>query len=264
LKPEDITLLTAIDAGYIDKLLATYETWTHFHPEVTRMPMIVLHDAEQLVPHGPRMRRLARMAARAKQADFRYVAWDGEYETQREKMLTGLTFAPELQVQTPWYLKIDADTVATKRCEWIQDEWFEPIKYHDTLSLPPAFVTNPWHYTKPAEFLDRLDDWGDDVWAMGDSDRLNIAHEPGARRAYHSRIISWLFFGNTEWTKLITGLLEDRRLPVPSQDTFLWYCAARGGRRYRTLKMRKYGWGHMGRRKNHEIAEKCRNLIDED
>lgn len=256
MNPRDITIVTGIDIGYIDKLLATYETWKHFKPEVLKMPMRVVYDTATLALDGRRMRRLAKAARR--QADFQFVPWEGEYPSQREKMLTALTFAPTTDVPTPWYLKIDADTVATRTAKWIDDAWFEE-KDGET----PAFVTNPWNYTKPASFITRLQDWGDQQPGLKDHPRLQIEYSPDDRRAYHKRIISWLFFGNVAWTREVVGTLPTRNLPVPSQDTFLWYCAARTDRRYVTHKMRRCGWGHMGRTSTSAIADECRSLIDE-
>ncbi len=69
-------------------------------------------------------------------------------------MLTGLVFAAQ-EVETPWYLKIDTDVVATPCRRWLDPRWFEP----DAKGRPCAFIASPWSYTKPAEWIDRLEEW---------------------------------------------------------------------------------------------------------
>jgi hypothetical protein len=254
LNRKDITVVVAIDREYLLKLLETYKTWVYFKPDVCNMPMRIVYDAAKLKTTDYMMKKLS--LCLSKQSDVQFIPWEGDYPSQREKMLTSLVFAPADCVQTPWYLKIDADTAANASREWIYDEWFEGS---------PAFVSNPWGYTKPAEYISMLDDWGDTVPSLQHRPRLNVPILPNAERAYHSRIISWLYFGNTQWTKSTVAELRSlspvQRLPVPSQDTTLWYCAERKGDLYRRVRMKRYGWTHFGRKGISNVSRKVSELL---
>lgn len=249
---ENITLLTAVDANYIEKLEYACATWFKFKPEIAQMPRIVVYDNSN--HDSSYTERLLKLE---EQYEFRLVPWNwGHQRSQRERMLTALVFTAASEVKTPWYMKIDADTIATKKVDkWFYDDWFTPVQ-----GVTPSFVSNPWGYTKPARLLGVLDRWGDTVEALQEHPKLEIGNEKEPR-AYHSRIISWLFFGNTEWTKQVVSYLPYDLLPVPSQDTFLWYCAARAKHPYVVRKMKKFGWEHMGRAKTDKIVSKCRELL---
>jgi hypothetical protein len=268
LKPSDVTIVVAADAQYIQKLYWTYQTWVKFKPEITEMSMVVILDGSgpNNVYQGKASEDVNRFQSLVENVGRHpavlYCPWKpagGLYDTQREKMLTSLVMVPgnPLHVHTPWYLKIDADTVANAPGPWYADDWFECSH-----SLPPAFVTSPWGYTKPAAFLDRLEAWGDTVEGLAGKPRLDLPYEKDAKRAYHSRIISWLFFGNTAWTRKVASWMPDQKLPVPSQDTTLWYVAARAGDCYETTQMKRYGWRHMGRKSSAEIADTCKKLLN--
>ena len=69
---------------------------------------------------------------------------------------------------------------------------------------------------------------------------------PGAESASHDRITSWCFFGQTDWCRRI-GAIAGVRLPIPSHDTYVWYCAAVLGANYRRINMKRFGWDHMTR-----------------
>jgi hypothetical protein len=168
------------------------------------------------------------------------VLWDLPNVCQREKMLNGFVFGPASSVRTPWYLKLDTDSAAVAHGDWLQMQWFVPSDD----GKPPVFVTSPWSYTKPADAIERLDAWAESVPGLSEFPALNLHPQPGSQLLAHKRIISWCFFGLTQWTTVMASYCAGR-LPTGSQDTFLWYCAARRGEFFRTVRMSKFGWKHI-------------------
>jgi hypothetical protein len=249
--PIDFTTLVGLDVEHVEELRLTWPTWVRFRPEILQHPMICVCDGALSEDHWHTALSFV------DHPDKSIVVWYQPDVSQRAKMLTALTLAPAAWVSTPWYLKLDTDAVACTSDDWIQDEWFAP----NIDGQLPAFVTNPWGYTKPADAIVRLDDWADQVPAMKNKPRLNLVPTPGASLISHRRIISWCFFGNTQWTRTVTSYC-DGRLPVPSQDTYLWYCAARRGDFYRTVRMKHVGWQHIGRRRR--LAQVCREVMSQE
>tara|TARA_R110002072_G_C7976780_1_gene535572 strand:- start:7242 stop:9077 length:1836 start_codon:yes stop_codon:yes gene_type:complete len=228
----DLTLLVAVDEKHLQELQLTWKTWATFKPDIRECPLVLIHDASldansiQLEPSPSKLT---------------LVSWEmPEAENQREKMLTSLVRVAAERVETSWYLKLDTDVVAVNNSEWLEPEWFTA----DEDGRLPAFVSSPWGYTKPAEAIDRLDDWGDTIAELKKHSRLELAQGDKPDRVNHARIISWCFFGNTAWTKQVTSWVNGR-LPVPSHDTFLFYCAERRKDHYRRYRMAKCGWEHI-------------------
>ena len=154
-------------------------------------------------------------------------------------MLTSF-FEAIKHVETKWYLKIDTDCIATND----NKGWLNPDFYKDN----PVFVSNPWGYTKPNNTFDLMDDWGDKQDIFKGTERLNLPYDPNSELVRHNRIISWVYFGNVEWTNKMSQscLCSDGfyRLPFPSQDTFMWYCAERRKENYKRIKYKFFGFEH--------------------
>jgi hypothetical protein len=263
LKPEDCTIVVAIDAQYVHKLWWSYQTWRRMKPEMAKMPLLIIADGSKngspvILDHA--LYNFVRMAEGFGHPSIDVVAWDVpwdatyDYATQRERMLNALVFGPALYVKTPWYLKLDADTYATDKKLWLDEGWFAPVD-----GVEPVFVASPWGYTKPGDTLDILDDWGDTVEGLKHLPRLNVPHEPGSDRVRSPRMASWVMFGQTNWLQEVVKLCPDQRLPVPSQDTFLYYAAARRKDYYYRVRMAFAGWGHVSRQ--HKLEAECRRLL---
>ena len=231
---KDLTLITAIDAGHAKRLECTWPTWMRFRPELRDVPVIVVHDARFDPLESP-------LATVVRHPRLRFIPWEmPEADNQRERMLTALVKVAAAHIRTPWYLKLDSDVVATRSDSWLQDDWFR----RDAAGRIPAYVASPWGYTKPADAIQRLDNWGDTINELRDQPRLDLPFEPGAASVRHSRIISWCFYGNTAWTRRVARYARGR-LPVPSHDTYLYYCATRRGDFTRHVRMKDFGWEHI-------------------
>jgi len=234
MKLEDITLILGVDAEHLEELRMVWPTWMRFKPELLKMPCVVFYDAGQV--------NRGELEFLRKHPQVRFVAWDlPNALSQREKMLTGFVHVPAREVQTTWYLKLDTDVIATEHGEWINPEWFEP----DEQGKLPVFIAPAWGYSRPRYVMDLLDDWADRQAAFKRTQRLNLPYSSQSSVVRHPRIISWLFFGLTDWTKkAVAWCGNDGRMPLPSQDTFVSYCADRLGCRQVRTRMTHYGWKH--------------------
>jgi hypothetical protein len=230
----ELTLVTAVDRDCLPKLALTWPTWMQYRPELRTMPVMIIHD-ESLDPDSSECKFLC------EHPNLRFVRWSmTSAQSQREKMLSAYVMIPARELQTSWYLKLDADVFAKPADEWIKPEWFAPDKQQRV----PAYVSSPWGYTKPANAIAVLDEWGDRVPELRQHPRLDLPYDRSASRVVHPRIASWCFYGNTAWTREIAAYVVDR-LPCPSQDTYVFYCATR--RRDYTVRvpMSRFGWQHV-------------------
>jgi hypothetical protein len=229
----ELTLVAAFDAKYIKRLRQSWPTWMRYRPWLREIPALLIYDAT--VDLGA-----FDLSFLDDHSAITFVPWRmAAATTQRERMLNSLVRVPAMQVQTTWYLKLDADTFATRTSQWLDDRWFQ-----QTFDAgPPAYVASPWGYTKPADAIARLDDWGDQVEELRAFPRLNLPVVEGSSLVRHSRMISRVFFGNTAWTRRVASFAP-QRLPCPSQDTYLWYCAARMRSPTKLVPMKRFGWAH--------------------
>lgn len=231
----EFTIVVAVDIEHLAELKLSYPTWIKHKPEMLDSRILLICDGDQGDPFFW-MKNLSFIENKRKQV----VCYSGEFETQREKMLTALVHGPAHFVKTEWFLKIDTDTVAMNDEEWIDPSWFVS---------DAKFVSNPWGYTKPNNRLDVLDDWADQNETLKGSSRLNVPYDPKSNKVKCRRIISWIMFCRTDFVQQCSELCEGSTLPVPSQDTFLWYVAKRLGLPYQTRRFKKHGWTHTTRRK---------------
>jgi hypothetical protein len=236
MKSEDFTTVVAIDEKHQHELKYAWKTWEKFKPEITSSQVVLIYDKDTIDLNNNSF--IDFIIQRKNVTPFEWKPKEGLYKDQREKMLT--SFFPALNlVKTKWYLKIDTDCIATTYDKnWLDDEF-----YRDN----PVFVSNPWGYTKPNNTFDLMDDWGDTKDLLKSFPRLNLPYDKNSDLVRHERIISFVYFGLTDWTKQMMTMCEnngDFKLPFPSQDTFAWYCAARRKELFKRIKYKKYGFEH--------------------
>ena len=246
----DLTLLLAIDAEHLEELRLVWPTWMQFRPELRDIPVVVCVDDD----NSPGEAELRSVLNHDR---LNLIPWtlDGA-ESQRERMLTAFVHGAAQHVRTRWYLKLDTDVVAVRNGKWVEPDWFAP----DETGREPAFVASPWGYTKPADAMERLDRWGATVPALASRPPLNLPYDIRQDRLRHPRIISWCFFGNTQWTRSVAAW-SPGRLPVPSHDTWLFYCAARKGDHFVRARMGRYGWEHISSRRR--LRRRCVDVLNE-
>ncbi len=267
----DLTIIVAVDKEYLRKFNVVFDTWMRHKKDMKGCKLMLVYDDNMIgkatskeefieqcfvTEEGRTLFVTAIALGLTGLTKLSLVPWSmPNAANQREKMLTGLVFAAAENITTPWYVKIDADTIATNPDKWIDDSWFKPVN-----GMSPAFISNPWGYTKPVDAIDRLEAWSKTVPELADLPPVG-PFTKGNTKVFHDRIISWLFFGNTEWTKKCVSFLTEKRLPVPSQDTFLWYCAEKMKQPYHRVSFKKRGWDHLGRKPLEHIQQRCKEVM---
>lgn len=255
----DYTLVVGVDAHHLEQLAWTWPTWIRHKPSILQHPMVVFFDRAQISPNMV-------LSVVDPHPNLRLVMWPNHNQTyeggddkwtdpQRYRMLAGFIHVPAVHIHTPYWLKIDTDTVATGIDSWIDEDWFKD---------DPAIVAQGWGFTKPPDQMLKLDAWVD-----GNSEVLNdLWNEPALEmvpngiddKLRHKRIISWCGFFRTEFTKKASVWAERTsgpgKLPVPSQDGFLWYVATRLGLPVKRVDMKSKGWEHWSTMHNVVLASK--------
>jgi hypothetical protein len=258
--PTFCTLFVAVDNYYLDKMLHTYPTWLVCHPELISMPHAFVYDETQVKADDPRWEKVEEINHKyaekygKQDAEISLIPWvQPEAQSQRERMLTGLIRSAK-HIETPWYLKLDADTFANNKTGFYYDKWFKSN---------PCYISNPWGYTKPGDALDKLNKWAEKIPELRGSPIVTgnvVDMGNGKTKVQHPRMASWVMFGNTAWTKWASDLCTDPCLPFPSQDTYLSYIQARTGKNWESAKFRHYGWEHC---KNLDgLIAGCKNTLE--
>lgn len=260
--PPQFTTIVAIDRQHLEELRVAWPTWAKNAPQCVRRMLVIYDDVslecrvpeDMLHPDNPNgIGFMTNAHGIVRHGEIKPISLilpksfplDNSV-TQRERMLTALTYAPQF-IDTPYFLKLDTDTIARKSGSPVLDSWFDGS---------PAIIAPRWGYTKPGHWLDTLDRWAD-VVAPGNEKPARVASGGVAKSA---RIISYAMFGRTDFAKRIVDLVESGggqcRLPVPSQDTFSWYAATLFGEQVTRLSPAETGWKHCGgdMRKLRELA----------
>ena len=243
-----ITFVVALDQEHLQEFKTVWPTW-RLRPEIMGSPLLLIidhHNGDSAWWHE-QLEFLDHENASLRDwpwyCDVNQMTPLGPFDSQREKMLSSLVFAP-LVIRTPWFCKLDTDCVSTGSGPWIDPKWFEN---------DPVFIASPWSYSKPSNAHQILDDWCDGVPELVKYPRLNLPCDPESRLVKCRRIISWQYFGRTDWHQWLAGLCG-HRLPLPSHDTLTWHVAERTGAFYRKVKLKEYGWAHVRPRRLKEVA----------
>ncbi len=235
----DFTTVVATDKAYIPHLKTAWKSWVIHRPEIILHPMVILIDSKDVG-------EIPSLEATLNHPNLSFVEV-GELAgaEQREKMLTALVKCPPL-IETEWMLKLDCDVLAKS----YDPAWCATPCLDCGLSANPVFMAPSWGYTKPANAITVLDDWADSQNIPGK--RLNIVGMQDTART-PGRIISYVFFGRTDWLREVASLCGPR-LPIPSQDTYHWYMAKRTYKGFRYMDAIKLGWQHIrGSKLEHEL-----------
>lgn len=85
-----------------------------------------------------------------------------------------------------------------------------------------------WSYTRPAFWLDTLDQWfkKSQFASYDDSPASPLVRDEDADKIAHKRLTSWASVQRTSFTQQVADELGTS-LPIPSHDTTLWYVAQR-------------------------------------
>lgn len=247
----DFTTVVALDAAHLDSFAGVLPTWHRHRPELMSRPWLIICDGQ-----GGDARRWRRQLCRLSLPSYELAIWDWPNRddtefagmTQRERMLTSFVRVPPLMVTTPYWLKIDTDVVATERVEPFPDpEWFADM---------PVAVANPWGYTKPRHWIYNLEEWATTVPGLAECAPLRLPPlEQGGEVLRHKRIASAVCFVDTIWSRLADDLCPGR-LPVPSQDTYYYYIAAKRRDLIRRLRFKSHGLVSVSGRRRRQLTIK--------
>ena len=207
----DTTIVTACDEYYVDILALTFPNWRKYK-NIDAYPVIVfVHGMD--VKKDPRLDFL-------RLPNVRLIPWSmPEADNHREEMLSAFVFGTAENVGTDYWMKLDADSFATDDRPFIT----EKMKQY-------AFCGHRWGYSRP-DHIKQLDAWAKGHWKRKlkkASPMINEGRIEG-RRFYHNvkRTISFVQLHRTRFTKFCVKLLRERKLPAPTQDTFMFFVANR-------------------------------------
>ena len=237
----EFTTVLGIDKKTIEYLRVSWPTWAKHKPSLLERPFVIFYDGVDPLEID-RIVKLPRC---------KLVEWppygvsyprsgnDKWSNPQRAKMLAGFVHVPHRHISTPYWFKIDVDSLATGMDDWVQPSWFDGN---------PSVIASCWNYTKPAHQMLFLDNW---VARMRPSifentEPLRLVPNPGSDLVRHKRIASWCAFFNTEFSRLASQVAEQHcgrgQIPVDSQDGYHYYLAERCGFTIRYVSMKKFGW----------------------
>ncbi len=236
----DLTICVVLDDRTAEQFKGVFPTWLKMKPWLRDYPWLIVYDTAS---HG----RHKLSWVNVRHCDV--VPWMYREDLpQRERMLTAWVKEVPRHIGTKYWAKIDADIVATSAAPWPLPEWFEGS---------PCQIVTPWSYTKPRprceDWLLMLDNWADTIEDLTDRPSLNLPRlKPGEKTIRHKRTNSWCQITRTNWSYEVSQWFESR-MPVPSQDTYHWYCAARMGEFIRYVKMKQHGWVNIGNDRKREV-----------
>lgn len=240
---QDYTTVLGVDRRHMRQLEWTWPTWARHKPSLLERPLLIFYDRGET--YDDRIRRIvlhphlitAAWPPYEQSLDWGQPTGQRWDDPQRVKMLSGFVHVPAIHATTPYVLKLDLDVVATGRDDWVDPAWF---------AGQPAIVAHAWTFTKPPDQMDRLDEWAERSRLAFPQPVLNMHPTPGSDRLGHRRIISWCGFFRTDVVRLAAELARRTcphwRLPVNSQDGYLWYLAKRLGLPIVRPNMRRLGW----------------------
>jgi hypothetical protein len=246
------TLVLGVDRWHIEHFKLVRSNWFKHKPSLKRFDLVFFSDDSNIlnsVYGDVRIHHLGDIKCILWNPNVEYVS-DGTRWTdpQRQKMLAGFVHVAAGCVETDYWLKLDLDVIATGQDDWVNPTWFESR---------PAIVSHRWGYTKPANQMLDLDEWADinkHKWdgLFENTKPLNLRPKhPTSAGVGHKRIISWCGFFRSDFTRLCSKMAIDSvgegRLPVPSQDGYMWYVARRLGYPIVRANMKALGWKHFSK-----------------
>lgn len=229
-----LTLVTCVDRRNCDALVENWPKWMEHRALLRGMRKVVF------VAEGERLCASADAFLREQSGVEVVSVAAGPVSEGRNRWTTALFREVGALVRTPWYVRIEPEAVTTGPDVLWKPEWIAP----DEAGRLVKFVAAPWGYTKPANALERLDDWAEEIAGLGELPRLHIPFDPAADRVRHDAISSWLFFARTDWTQEVAAYLGSSNPPIAAHDALAWYFARRRGEGYRRVPLKRHGWDH--------------------
>jgi hypothetical protein len=239
IKDKRITMVTSVNPPYVEKLKLTLPTW-QMKPQLKDCPLIIFHNGFEDVE---KELKFVYQCGR----EVKFIPWDlKNAENARELMLSSFVLGAPKVVDTPYWLKIDADAYFVDDQDLILDHFYN----YD-------LAGHKWRYSKPGSWLCDLDDWAETNDISGEAylDEEQRIEASASKRYGHKRIASFVCLHKTEFTQEALEYVNGK-LPVPSHDTYIWYLSER-------LPHRKWCWHNMKKLgcRNQTNIDKLKDLI---
>ena len=252
----EFTICVTVDRKYLGQFKQVWPTWMRFKPEILQRPLLIICDCQDCLLEWW-MDKLDFVSN--VHHNVNVIGWDWpntddtEYDgmTQRERMLTAWVRVPPACVETPYWMKVDTDSVAVDDRPLAKPEWFKG---------EPALIASPWPYTKPPDAFRRLNEWAETIPSLAPLEPMELP-DPSkcVEVCRYPRIASWICFVDTVWSRAAADLCQTGRLPVPSQDTYHFYLTIRQGDLVRKVRFGKEGW--LNRHTNRGRAALIREVM---
>ena len=236
MQANDFTVLVGLDARTFQQFQATFPINVHVYPGLKECHWRFFYDSrgDKKQDPGPVIELFNRYGIFSVGLPWATVT---DYPSQREKMLTGFVIQSH-HVASKYWIKIDTDAFIEPDLAAVlfaEQSWFDN---------DPAYIAPSWGYTVGSDQPHKLDNWGDQANRF-EHPRLDIPFNPKARTVKHKRMCSWVSIYETRWTQHCAILLDGTTLPIPSQDTFHWYCAERQRQHVKHVNFKKRGWRNI-------------------
>lgn len=231
---KDITIVTAVNPKYAATASQNFKLWMQT-PGLKEQDYIVFVNGFK----RPRDRAFIQEIM----PNARVIRWDYPFQAnQRETMLAAFVLGAALHVTTERWLKLDADSKPLKDFVW-------PDYRGQTI------VSHKWGYTKmkgeeaPKEhWFNRLDKIFSPTNPMFKEQLdpvqyFRLSHRPGNRFGIPMRFGSFAHIEKTDFTRKVARFIADMcggRLPIPSHDTLVWYCATLWKEPVKLVNMKEY------------------------
>jgi hypothetical protein len=265
----DLTVVVGLDHTTLEQWRISLPNLAMFRPALFYKPWVIFYDWRRL--NGNAIVDVIEHNGLDRSPHIRLHPWppsgidDAQYPTQRARMLTGFVYAVR-EVKTAWWMKIDTDVLAVGNTkQWLETQWFRrgggrSRRYN-------VMIAPSWGYTKVKGVLaDRqlphatrsANIWAETLETFGDkafdTPRLGLSRHVVGNKITMSRTCSWVSYYRTSWTLRVAELAERLvgpcQLPIPSQDTYHWYCAERGQERYLKANQKRRQWINISKLHN--------------
>jgi hypothetical protein len=204
------TIVTAIDTKYIDYLKIVLPNWIKYK-SVDKFPMIVYIN-------GFNKKTYQELNFLTRYSNIEIIEWDMKNaESQREKMLSSFVLGAARDVKTKYWLKLDVDLFMNNYSNLVENWMYDY-----------CLVGHKWGYTKPAEWVKKLDEWSEANNYFDTTNHMFEEKNVNKNKYWHKRLQSIVQLHRSDFVRYAANL-ADERLPVPSHDTYLWYVAVRSG-----------------------------------
>ena len=214
---KDITIVTAVNRKYADKFIDNYNAWRET-PGLREQNFLIFYhpDCIDYIKSHPKWKHppgKIKTYQRTRMVEWSLPAANGNI---REEMLSAFILGTAKEAKTKYWMKLDGDCSPVAPFEWPDYQSY-------------GICAHGWGFTKQKgdpdtsrHWLNRLDDWAEPF--TGKRIFPKIYDPINEKRVRHKRFCSFCYIEETRLSKEVASKCNGR-LPIPSQDTTMWYYA---------------------------------------